>query len=254
MILSVLALGPSVLVMLAARYFAARALGMKGIELPFGGAIDDARAATPLKRVAVVLASLSASYLLAGVCLAAATLYTGTPVYGTEVSVIPGKPAATAGMRSGDRVTSVAGRSVEAWDDLSAGISAHAGEPIEIVARRGDEEVRFTVTPVGDPGHGKIGVGARGAKMERAHASDVLDALVVMPMRTIVDWVRGLADFAAGRDTVAAPAQIVQALSTASERVPTVVLILALLGRMLALAWPVTAIVAIAIVPRRRKG
>ncbi|MHB8744239.1 MAG: RIP metalloprotease RseP [Sulfuricaulis sp.] len=65
------------------------------------------------------------------------------PVIG---DIEPG-PAASAGMKLGDRLESVNGVPVHTWDDLVALISKSPGKPVHIVAQRAGERLGFEVTP-----------------------------------------------------------------------------------------------------------
>ena len=85
-------------------------------------------------------------------------------------SVLPGQPAARAGMRSGDSVVSVAGQPVFAWTDIVAHISHSPNRPVSFVVQRGGAIDTLTITPtamidtneVGDTTTvGRIGVAAR---------------------------------------------------------------------------------------------
>ncbi|MHC4091761.1 MAG: M20/M25/M40 family metallo-hydrolase [Planctomycetota bacterium] len=61
--------------------------------------------------------------------------------------LVPDGPAAQAGMRSGDRIIRIAGSSVEGIADYIDAIrSKTAGDEVEVVVARGDEEVTLTVT------------------------------------------------------------------------------------------------------------
>jgi regulator of sigma E protease len=78
------------------------------------------------------------------------------PVVG---QVTPGSPAASAGIRAGDRIVTVAGRDVDTWEEFFIGVGTRAGREVEIgVLRDGSQfTVRVTPTPqtrfeVGDIG------------------------------------------------------------------------------------------------------
>jgi regulator of sigma E protease len=71
------------------------------------------------------------------------------PVIGV---VLPGMPAAKAGIRPGDRVTKVGGEKMETFTDVARAIAARKGEPVEITWQRekpdgGSEEFTATLTP-----------------------------------------------------------------------------------------------------------
>jgi len=52
-----------------------------------------------------------------------------------------GSPAAAVGLRAGDRITALGGRSVETFDDMIRYVRIHAGETIRIDAVRGDQPI-----------------------------------------------------------------------------------------------------------------
>jgi regulator of sigma E protease len=61
--------------------------------------------------------------------------------------IVPGFPAAEAGMRAGDAVVSVEGQPVFSWDDLAEAIQKRAGEPTRLTVRRGQETLSISVVP-----------------------------------------------------------------------------------------------------------
>jgi len=60
----------------------------------------------------------------------------------------PASPAASAGIRPGDVLVSVAGTPVSTFDEASTIIQASAGETLPVVVDRGGEDVTLQVTPV----------------------------------------------------------------------------------------------------------
>jgi regulator of sigma E protease len=83
--------------------------------------------------------------------------------------VAPDRPAAAAGLRSGDWVTAAAGDTVRYWADLVRVIEGHPGDTVALTVRRGDSLFTARVVPSAEQdtdlvagGHrrvGKIGVG-----------------------------------------------------------------------------------------------
>ena len=61
--------------------------------------------------------------------------------------VVPGNPAAEAGLRPGDAVIRADGDTVRYWGQLARVIEAHAGQPISLDVVRGDSVLALTVTP-----------------------------------------------------------------------------------------------------------
>ncbi|TNF04443.1 MAG: RIP metalloprotease RseP, partial [Gammaproteobacteria bacterium] len=61
--------------------------------------------------------------------------------------VVPGEPAALAGLQSGDRVISAGGESMVDWSAWVAYVRARPGEAISLEVQRGDEHFETTVVP-----------------------------------------------------------------------------------------------------------
>jgi regulator of sigma E protease len=61
--------------------------------------------------------------------------------------VVPGEPAAAAGMRDGDRIVSVDGRPVRYWSDLQQAIAERAGRQSRFAIDRAGRPLSLTVTP-----------------------------------------------------------------------------------------------------------
>ena len=85
----------------------------------------------------------------------ALTFVTGLLLMGTETwsiqpvvgSVVAGGPAAKAGLQAGDRIVSVDGEKVAAFDDMRMTISLHAGTPLRIDYVRNGVQRSTTLTP-----------------------------------------------------------------------------------------------------------
>jgi S1-C subfamily serine protease len=64
-------------------------------------------------------------------------------------SVLAGSPAANAGLRGGDLVVRVAGRSVRGWDELKVAVrQVEVGQTIPIVVVRQGRELTLSITPI----------------------------------------------------------------------------------------------------------
>ena len=59
----------------------------------------------------------------------------------------PQSPAAAAGLKNGDRILSVDGRTITEWDQVSAAIRASQGRDMTWVVQRGDDRVTIAITP-----------------------------------------------------------------------------------------------------------
>jgi len=91
----------------------------------------------------------------------------GVPVLAPAVGdVVPGSPAARAGLARGDLVTRVGGREVASWEELAAGIRrAGAGRSLPLVVRRGGKEFEVLVVPEIREGRGVFGERVREPKI-----------------------------------------------------------------------------------------
>jgi regulator of sigma E protease len=86
--------------------------------------------------------------------------------------VLPGRPAARAGVQVGDTITAVDHRPIEQWYDLLTVLQSSPGRPVNLEVARGGKRVIIPITPYvdtikGDDGKphavGRIGVGVGGA-------------------------------------------------------------------------------------------
>jgi membrane-associated protease RseP (regulator of RpoE activity) len=60
----------------------------------------------------------------------------------------PAAPGAAAGIEPGDRIVSIAGEPIESWNESTAIIRDHAGEPVALVVERGGQKLDLEVTPM----------------------------------------------------------------------------------------------------------
>ena len=100
------------------------------------------------QRVLIVLAGPMANFLLAVVITAGLALAYGTTSFKSVVAeVIPGAPAAQAGVKAGDHFQSMNGDSVREYQQLVGYVAVRSGVPIETVIDRNGEIVTTTITP-----------------------------------------------------------------------------------------------------------
>jgi len=78
-------------------------------------------------------------------------------------AILPGMPAEAAGLRSGDRIETVAGTPVASWEALVQEIQRHPGKEIVLEVVRGDApsatRQAIRITPKDAGGVGKVGLG-----------------------------------------------------------------------------------------------
>ena len=98
------------------------------------GATGDAfDARPPWQRFCIILAGPVANFLLAIAIFAAFFAAYGVPSTSSRISaVVENSAAATAGLRSGDRVVSIAGRETDTFEDIFRTVSLRPGETVDI--------------------------------------------------------------------------------------------------------------------------
>jgi regulator of sigma E protease len=94
------------------------------------------------QRFLIVLAGPLANFVLAIAIFAAFFAAFGEPRTSNRVSeVIAGGPAASAGIRPGDRILSVANRETQTFEDVYQAVTLRPGERVDIVVERGGERM-----------------------------------------------------------------------------------------------------------------
>jgi len=119
------------------------------------------------------------------------------PVVG---QVVPGRPAARAGIQAGDTIVSVAGRPITQWYDLLDVLQKNTGEPLAVEVARAGRRVRYDVTPYVDSITGANGKRQAIGRIGVAVASDFRSEPLSL----------GQAVVEGGRGTVGASSQIVR--------------------------------------------
>lgn len=192
-------------------FFAARAIGAKveefGIGLPprlkgwrrngvlwslnwipFGGFVkvlgDDGKSNDPasinskgpLQRAFFLVAGSAMNILLAFVLMILVVGFQGISQSHVYIdTVAPNSPAQAAGWEPGDRVTEVAGVSVESSSDISQRSREFADNPMSVVVERGGQLIETSVVPRSNPpaGQGPTGVEIQDVPVAEATVSSV---------------------------------------------------------------------------------
>lgn len=160
-------------------------------------------------RIATIIGGPLANYLFASVLFFFAFLFGGRSIepdpskpLPTDIAVVeetPPRPAAAAGMKTGDKVVEINSVPVTDWKKMAEIISKHPNEALPIVVERQGARVTLTVTPAPDKkGDGKIGVGM----MERREPVTAGQAAVLAlktPPLVVKMLVTSMGDFIAGK-------------------------------------------------------
>jgi regulator of sigma E protease len=113
---------------------------------------DNFQAKRPLQRLAIVVAGPVMNFIVALVLLVVSYAVLGIPSPTTQVGdVSPGKPAALAGLKAGDRITAVNGVAVNDGSVLVHDIQTSLGKPLTLRYLRAGQSREVTLTPVPGP-------------------------------------------------------------------------------------------------------
>ena len=157
-------------------------------------------AASPWKRIAVLLAGPTMNLLMA--VLAYTFLFYQIGVPNTHIVVIadvsPGSPAEMAGIQSGDIVLTAAGESIDNVANLQTIIRSHLDRPVRLTIQHGDKQVEINVTPLSS----------------RTKAQGAIGVLLGNPLQPQENWFETIptsfqATYGSIRELLALPGQIV---------------------------------------------
>jgi regulator of sigma E protease len=101
------------------------------------------------QRSAVVAAGPLANFLFAAVIYSLLNVAVGVRTMAARIDqVVPGMPAAEAGLRAGDLVTAIDGWEIEGLEDVAQIVGTNGGRKLEFEVERQGERVTVEVTPV----------------------------------------------------------------------------------------------------------
>ena len=99
-------------------------------------------------RFLIVFAGPGMNFVLAAVIFMIVLASVGRPVWPPVIGrVAPESPAATAGLKTGDRIVTVDGRPVAHWEDLDRAIVSSGGRPLQLAVARDGGTVPVTASP-----------------------------------------------------------------------------------------------------------
>ena len=117
-------------------------------------------------RMIVILAGSVMNFVLPVILLFLIFLCVGVQTPSTEPivgAVMANRPAASAGIMAGDRITSINGQTINEWANISEVFKDSAGKPFEVTYLRGDESRHTTVIPVLDESSNRVVIGIQGS-------------------------------------------------------------------------------------------
>lgn len=145
-------------------YVKMRGEGEDDEATPAASAVPDPRsfASKPVWTRIAIVAMGPISNLILPIALFSGLFMVGMDVPTPHVgSVVPGYPAANAGVRPGDRIVKVAGEPVATWNQLTDKLGRRAGQATPLEIERDGQALTLSVLPVAEEG-----VNAYGEKQE----------------------------------------------------------------------------------------
>jgi len=110
------------------------------------------------KRVIIIFAGPIMN-LIVPIFLIASIFIIGIPMPSTIIEkTISGFPAEQSGLKAGDKIVSIDGRSVSEWDEVTGLIQKLAGKKIVVIAQRDGERLRFSMKPIKKDSKGFLGI------------------------------------------------------------------------------------------------
>jgi regulator of sigma E protease len=101
-------------------------------------------------RLVIMLAGVFMNVVLTFAIILGLALYYGEPTPSTAPvieRVVPGMPAANAGLASGDSISAIGGQPIHSWDDLVTHVSTAAGQPLALTVWSHGKERSVSITP-----------------------------------------------------------------------------------------------------------
>lgn len=202
-------------------------------------------------KVGFVLGGPAACYFVAWALLFVATFAEGERIAdrGGRIDVSPGLPAEAAGLRDGDVIVSVDGKTVESFDDISAAVRVAEREKVDLEISR-DGEIRRVPVALQS---GKIGVRQH---VEITPMSPLVAAgrAFLLPLEinrmALESWTNYF--FGPREERVSGPVRMVQEVSAARERSWSMAV--SILGALASYFLWIPVLLSLVSIPRRRRS
>lgn len=98
-----------------------------------------------LARIAIVMAGPVFNLLFAWLIFIVLCMM-GVPTVTTKIGeVLKDKPAAKAGMQTGDVITAINNLPINRWDQIAQGVAASKGKPLTLTVKRDAADIKFTI-------------------------------------------------------------------------------------------------------------
>jgi len=164
------------------------------------------------QRFLIVLAGPLANFLLAILIFAAFFAAFGMPRTSNVIGMVQqGSVAERSGIQPGDRVTSIAGRDIDSFEDLQRVVIMRPGERVQVNLMRGGREIPLELTlgvreerdRFGQSFRiGLLGVMQSGRVMDRPHVTELIPAATGYTIALTRSMIDGIVQIVTGRRSV----------------------------------------------------
>lgn len=177
--------------------------------------------ASLLARILTIFAGPLANYLAASVLFFVAFMVGGQGKLTTIVDVMPDGSAASAQMKSGDKIVEIDGQPVSEWEQIRTMVSERPSRPIDIVVEREGQRISLKVTPKAsdENGEGRIGVMAT-IKTVPISVGEAAILSLKQPPRIVYELIDGIGKMIARqiKPELSGPVGIVNEMAKAVEK------------------------------------
>jgi len=111
----------------------------------------------PIQRLVVIIAGVIMNFILAYVLIVGIFMTEPLPT-NTIGELATGMPAVESGLAVGDEIISINGEKVKYWNDVTNNIAFSDDETFEVLVKRNDEEIAFSIQGIVSDGYMKIGI------------------------------------------------------------------------------------------------
>lgn len=184
------------------------------------------------KRLVIMFAGVVMNAILAVVVSTGVFAYYGRGYLPAVIdSVVAERPAALAGMQTGDSIVSIDGVAIQRWDEVLERVSAAPEQALTFRVQRGAEQLSLVITPEAQEAPtppegevrrvGRIGVGPRGkAEFEKLSLGESLSSGVAatgVMATSVLDVLGGLFRGNVSVSQLGGPVEIARASVTAAQ-------------------------------------
>lgn len=127
----------------------------------------------PIQKLSIIAAGPIMNFILAIVLFSIVAGLRGFAIPVVD-KVDEGRPAVTAGIQKGDKITAVNNKKVSTWEDFYNEVYTTKGNEINMVVLRNGEQIKIKVTPVMDPNEKRYIIGIYPALLEKPNVAQSL--------------------------------------------------------------------------------